>query len=127
MSNASERIDYPSRLRQAVLALQKVRAELDAVERARTEPIAIVGIGCRFPGGADDPAAFWRLLHDGVDAITDVPPTRWDVNAFYTPDPAAPGKMTTRWGGFLAEVDQFDAAFFGIAPRAAVHLDPQHR
>ena len=127
MSNASERIDYPSRLRQAVLALQKARAELDAVERARTEPIAIVGIGCRFPGGADDPEAFWRLLHDGVDAITEVPRTRWDVNAFYTPDPAAPGKMTTRWGGFLAEVDQFDAAFFGIAPREAVHLDPQHR
>ena len=116
MSNASERIDYPSRLRQAVLALQKARAELDAVERARTEPIAIVGIGCRFPGGADDPEAFWRLLHDGVDAITEVPRTRWDVNAFYTPDPAAPGKMTTRWGGFLAEVDQFRRRFFWHRP-----------
>jgi acyl transferase domain-containing protein/acyl-CoA synthetase (AMP-forming)/AMP-acid ligase II/acyl carrier protein len=91
-----------------------------------TEPIAIVGIGCRFPG-APNVQAFWRLLAGGVDAISEVPPDRWDVNALYHPDPAMPGKMITRWGGFLEQVDQFDASFFGISPREAIHLDPRQR
>jgi phthiocerol/phenolphthiocerol synthesis type-I polyketide synthase C len=82
------------------------------------EPIAIIGIGCRFPG-ADGPAAFWRLLSDGVDAVTEVPPDRWDVDAAET--------TTTRWGGFLDQVDQFDAQFFGISPREAARMDPQQR
>jgi amino acid adenylation domain-containing protein len=90
------------------------------------EPIAIVGIGCRFPG-ARNPEAFWRLLRDGIDAITEVPSDRWDVNAFYDPDLHAPGKMTTRWGGFLEHIDRFDAAFFGISPREAIEMDPQQR
>ncbi len=90
------------------------------------DPVAIVGIGCRFPG-ADGPDAFWTLLRDGKDAITEVPPDRWKLNAFYDQDPAAPGKMTTRWGGFLKRVDGFDASFFGISPREAVHMDPQQR
>ncbi len=76
-------------------------------------------MACRFPG-APDPGAFWRLLRNGVDAVSEVPPDRWDVETFYDPDPAAPGKMTPRWGGFLREVDQFDAKFFGISPREAV-------
>ncbi|MDC0712645.1 amino acid adenylation domain-containing protein [Stigmatella sp. ncwal1] len=90
------------------------------------EPVAIIGLGCRFPG-AKDPRAFWKLLHDGVDAITPVPPGRWDIDAFYDPDPAAPGKMSTRWGGFLEQVDQFDPQFFGIAPREVTTMDPQQR
>jgi acyl transferase domain-containing protein/acyl carrier protein len=90
------------------------------------EPIAIIGIGCRFPG-ANDPAAFWRLLRDGVDAIREVPADRFDQQAFYDPDPASPGKMNTRWGGFLEQVDQFDANFFGISPREALRMDPQQR
>lgn len=93
---------------------------------AETERIAVVGIGCRFPG-AKDPAAFWRLLHDGVDAISEVPADRWDINAFYDPNPGAPGKISTRWGGFLEQVDQFDPHFFGIAPREASRMDPQQR
>lgn len=91
------------------------------------DPIAIIGMGCRFPGGADSPGKFWQLLKSGVDAVSEVPAQRWDVNAFYDSDPAAPGKMSTRWGGFLEQVDQFDAQFFGISPREAVSMDPQQR
>ena len=93
---------------------------------AKNEPIAIIGIGCRFPG-ANDPAAFWQLLRDGVDAIREVPADRFDQHAFYDPDPAVPGKMNTRWGGFLEQVDQFDPNFFGISPREALRMDPQQR
>jgi acyl transferase domain-containing protein/acyl-CoA synthetase (AMP-forming)/AMP-acid ligase II/NADPH:quinone reductase-like Zn-dependent oxidoreductase/acyl carrier protein len=102
------------------------RAAPMATRRAPAEPIAIIGIACRFPG-APSPDAFWRLLCDGGDAIAEVPPDRWDVREYYDPDPARPGKMTTRWGGFLEHVDQFDARFFGIAPREAVRMDPQQR
>ena len=90
------------------------------------EPIAIVGIGCRFPG-ADGPDEFWHLLANGVDAIREVPPERWNLDELYDADPAATGKMNTRWGGFLSNVDRFDAAFFGISPREAAHVDPQQR
>lgn len=107
-------------------ALDDAIGKLEAVDRARTEPIAIVGMSCRFPG-ASDPAAFWQLLSEGVDAVTEVPGDRWNVEAFYDPDPEVPGKMYTRWGGFLAQVDQFDAGFFGISPREAIKLDPQQR
>ncbi len=89
------------------------------------EPIAIIGLSCRFPQ-ADSPQAFWDLLRNGVDAITEVPSDRWDVNEFHseTPDP---GKVTTRFGGFLDNVDLFDPAFFGISPREAARMDPQQR
>ncbi len=90
------------------------------------EPIAIIGIGCRFPG-ANNPEAFWQLLRQGVDAITEIPGDRWDNTPFYDPDPQAPNKTNTRWGGFLDQVDQFDPPFFGIAPREAVTMDPQQR
>src|SRR5262245_15884966 len=83
-------------------------------------------MGCRFPG-ASDPSSFWRLLRDGVDAITEVPADRWDVNALYDPNPDTPGKTCTRWGGFVNEVDLFDADFFGISPREAERMDPQQR
>jgi amino acid adenylation domain-containing protein/thioester reductase-like protein len=91
-----------------------------------TEPIAIIGIGCRFPG-AHGPEAFWQLLRTGVDAITEVPPERFDLNAVYDPDPTTPGTINTRWGGFLEQVDQFDCHFFGISPREAARMDPQQR
>jgi acyl transferase domain-containing protein/NADP-dependent 3-hydroxy acid dehydrogenase YdfG/acyl carrier protein len=94
----------------------------------RREPIAIVGIGCRFPGGADSPAKFWQLLTEGADAIVDIPPERWNSDRFFHPDHTKPGKMYVRKGGFLRErVDHFDPRFFGIAPREAEHMDPQQR
>ena len=79
--------DRLSPLKQAYLALQ----QMQAAERLRDEPIAVVGMGCRFPGGADDPEAFWRLLREGVDAVGEIPPDRWDVDALYDPSPDAPG------------------------------------
>ena len=114
-------------LKDALRAIEELQSRLDSAERARREPIAIVGMACRFPGGVSDPESYWRLLRDGVDAIREVPPDRWDVDRYYDPDPAAPGKTSTRWGGFLDQVDRFDARFFGVAPREAVAMDPQHR
>lgn len=90
------------------------------------EPIAVCGMGCRLPG-AEHPDALWDLLRGGRDAIVEVPPTRWDARALFDPDPDAPGKMVTRWGGFLADVETFDARFFGISPREAARMDPQQR
>ena len=91
------------------------------------EAIAIVGIGCRYPGGADTPDAFWNIIRNGIDAVTEVPLSRWDAKAIYDPDPAAKNKTNTRWGGFLEQVDQFDPQFFGIAPREVATMDPQQR
>ncbi len=91
------------------------------------EPVAIVGIGCRFPGGASDPLRFWALLEQGVDAIREIPPERWNTRAFYDPRPGVPGKTQARWGGFVEGIDQFDPQFFGISPREATRMDPQQR
>ena len=94
---------------------------------ASPEPIAIIGIGCRFPGAAN-PEAFWRMLCDGVDAIQEVPAERWDADSFYDPTPGKPGKAVTRWGGFIEQpIGAFDARFFGMSPREASHLDPMQR
>ncbi|HWU90859.1 MAG TPA: polyketide synthase, partial [Kofleriaceae bacterium] len=90
------------------------------------EPIAIVGMSVRLPG-APDPDAFWRLLRDGVDAIGEVPATRFDAGRLYDPTPGVPGKLSARWGGFIDHIDRFDAAFFGISPREAARMDPQQR
>src|SRR5688572_15698808 len=127
MDNLSTRIEKLSPIKRALLALEEMQSKLDAIERAKTEPIAIIGTGCRFPGGITAPQAFWKLLHEGTDAITEVPPDRWDVNTYYDPNPDAPGKMYTRYGGFLEDVGHFDADFFGISPREAVSMDPQQR
>jgi len=90
------------------------------------DPIAIVGIGCRFPG-ADGLEEFWTLLRNGVDAITEIPRERWDIDALYDPVPGTTAKMSTRWGGFLPGIDRFDPHFFGISPREAAAMDPQQR
>ncbi|MGZ9225613.1 MAG: type I polyketide synthase, partial [Anaerolineales bacterium] len=119
--------DQLSTLKRAYLAIEKMEARLKAAEESNREPIAIIGVGCRFPGDANDPQAFWRLLHDGIDTITDVPASRWDVESYYSPDENIPGKMSTRQGGFLSNIDLFDPQFFGIAPREAISMDPQQR
>ena len=104
----------------------RVRREEDRPEIAGADPIAIVGIGCRFPG-ADGLEEFWSLLRNGVDAISEIPRERWDIDALYDPLPGTTGKMSTRWGGFLSGVDRFDPHFFGISPREASAMDPQQR
>ncbi|MCA9958472.1 MAG: polyketide synthase, partial [Anaerolineales bacterium] len=123
----TKNIDYQALLRRAYQTLEEMQAKLEQAERTQHEPLAIVGMGCRFPGGANDLESFWQVLVDGLDVITEVPPERWDIDAYYDPDPDAPGKTYTRWGGFLENVDLFDPEFFGIAPREAVTMDPQQR
>jgi phthiocerol/phenolphthiocerol synthesis type-I polyketide synthase D len=97
-----------------------------AARIAVAEPVAVVGIGCRFPGGAG-PDDYWSFLIDGGDAIVEVPPDRWDADEFFDPDPLSPGRMPSKWGGFLPDVAGFDADFFGISPREAEAMDPQQR
>src|ERR1700733_4164850 len=113
--------------RQALSALRKMRQRLSDLEDARSEPIAIVGIGCRLPGGANDPESFWDLLRNGVDAIREIPADRWRLEEHFDPDPSQPGKTYSKWGGFMDQIDQFDPEFFGISPREALHMDPQQR
>ena len=127
MSNISQTNQQNFLSQEVLQTLKEMRSRLEAVNKAQTEPIAIVGMACRFPGGANDPSTYWSLLHDGIDAIKPVPPDRWDVNAYYDPEPAVPGKAYTKEGGFIEQVDQFDPLFFGISPREAVSLDPQYR
>ncbi|AGC47278.1 polyketide synthase [Myxococcus stipitatus DSM 14675] len=115
-------------LQRAALAIKTLRARVDGLEHARTEPIAIVGMGCRFPGGADSPARYWELLRAGGDAVIPVPSDRWDAEGYYAEDPEAAWKMTVREGGFLAQpIAAFDCEFFGLSPREANYVDPQQR
>lgn len=105
--------------------LRQARLRIQALEDRDHTALAVIGMGCRFPS-ATTPLAFWQNLVAGHDAITEVPPDRWDAAALYSPTPT-PGKMNTRWGGFLEQIDHFDAAFFGISGREAPAMDPQQR
>lgn len=96
-------------------------------DHPRDMPIAIIGVGCRFPGGANTPEAYWSILEQGIDCITEVPADRWNIHEFYDPDRQKPGKTYSRWGGFVDHIASFDALFFGIAPREASRMDPQQR
>ncbi|RIK32670.1 MAG: polyketide synthase [Anaerolineae bacterium] len=116
-----------SPVKRALQEVLEMRARLEAMEHASHEPIAVIGMACRYPGRVNTVDDFWRLLSNGADAITEVPGDRWDNDSFYDPDPDAAGKMITRWGGFLEQIDRFDAQFFGLSPREAEGLDPQHR
>jgi acyl transferase domain-containing protein/NAD(P)-dependent dehydrogenase (short-subunit alcohol dehydrogenase family)/acyl carrier protein len=127
VSNSPESIQQSAQLKRALLTLKKLRSTIEGMEKEHYEPIAIIGIGCRFPQGVNDPESFWHLLHNGLDVIREVPAERWDIDAFYDPDPDAPGKMSSRYGGFLDRIELFDAQFFGIAPREALNMDPQQR
>ncbi|MBU0485484.1 MAG: polyketide synthase dehydratase domain-containing protein [Proteobacteria bacterium] len=119
--------DYKALMSKALVEIRSMRTRLNDLESGKSEPVAIIGLGCRFPGGADSPEAFWFLLNRGVDGIVEVPKDRWDIEAYYDPDPETAGKMYCRKGGFLANVDRFDASFFGITPRELVSMDPQQR
>ncbi len=129
MNSPSPNIDSPLRsaLAAALEELRHRRAEIDALRAERTEPVAVIGMACRFPGGCDTPEQFWQLLERGQCAVTKIPVDRWDADEYYDPDPAVLGKMATRYGGFLREVDSFDTSFFGISPRETASLDPQQR
>ncbi|WP_427160212.1 SDR family NAD(P)-dependent oxidoreductase [Aliinostoc sp. HNIBRCY26] len=107
----------------------QIQIEKSPPEKPQPEedPIVIVGMACRFPGGANDLESFWQLLEQGKDAVREVPSDRWDMQAWYHPDPDTPGKIYSPYGAFLEQIDQFDAEFFGIVPREAVAIDPQQR
>ncbi|MBA0053740.1 acyltransferase domain-containing protein [Streptomyces sp. AJS327] len=115
--------------RAAVLEGYEMRPPITerAARRRAPEPIAMVGAGCRFAGGAHGLPGLWRLLSEGVDAVETVPPDRWDAEALFDPDPRKRGALYSRWGSFLDDVGGFDPAFFGIAPREAHEMDPQQR
>lgn len=115
------------RMARALAAIDGLQAKLAEAEQAVREPIAIVGLGCRFPGGADTPQAFWQLLTDQRDGIGPVPADRWDAEAWYDPDPDRPGRTVSREGGFVGAPADFDADFFGISAKEAATLDPQQR
>ncbi|WP_424097227.1 SDR family NAD(P)-dependent oxidoreductase [Moorena producens] len=127
MKNLSNEIQELTPLQRSFLVIEQLQSKLDKYERYSKEPIAIIGMGCRFPGGADNPESFWTLLSQGIDAISEIPSERWNIEQYYDPNPETPGKMYTRYGGFVGQLQEFDSHFFNIAPIEAISLDPQQR
>ncbi|MEU6117408.1 beta-ketoacyl synthase N-terminal-like domain-containing protein [Streptomyces sp. NPDC047117] len=123
----SEQGESDRALNTALSAVRSLRARVDELSRARREPIAIVGLGVRLPGGINTPTALHEALASGFDAIAEMASSRWGHNEFYDPDPNAVGRTHMRHAGLIDDVDSFDAAFFGISPREAAHIDPQQR
>lgn len=119
--------DTRALLRQALTAIDDLTDRLHRAEASRHEPIAVIGMACRFPGGAVTPEKYWRLIREAASGIVEVPPDRWEIEGWYDPELREPGTSHTRFGGFIGAVDGFDAAFFGVAPREAATLDPQQR
>jgi acyl transferase domain-containing protein len=126
MSSFLERIKGLSQKQLAVLAL-RLNNDLEQARRSGNAPVAVVGIGCRLPGGVSGPDEYWQFLMEGREAISEVPRDRWDSDVWFDPDPDAPGQISVKLGGFLDDVAGFDAEHFGISPREAATMDPQQR
>jgi acyl transferase domain-containing protein/thioesterase domain-containing protein len=116
-----------SLLADSLAQIRQLRQQLEAIEDLANEPIAVIGLDCRFPGGIEDDAGYWEVLSHGIDCIGEIPAGRWQIDNYYDPDPDKPGKMYTRHGGFLEGVDLFEPQIFGISPLEASAMDPQQR
>lgn len=113
MTQIPAKTDQMSLIKDALNQIKVLKTKLHTLEKAKNEPIAIIGMSCRFPQGANSPETFWELLQSGTDAISEIPPQRWNIDNYYDPKPDARGKVYTRHGGFLNQpIDQFDADFF---------------
>lgn len=97
------------------------------MDRTRVTPVAVIGMGCRLPGGIDSPDRLWEALLRGDDLVTEIPADRWDIDEYYDPEPGVPGRTDCKWGAYLDNVGDFDPEFFGIGEKEAIAIDPQHR